>query len=150
MAEKNNLIHILLADDDEDDCLLFQDALDDISQSDRLTVARDGIHAMTILYELLPELPDIVFLDLNMPLKNGFECLSEIKTDNRLAHLPVVIFSTSAQQSAIDRTYDSGAWLYLKKPDKFSNLKKVLESILNARRHQKSAQPPKHDFLLNE
>jgi CheY-like chemotaxis protein len=76
MPASNKITRILLADDDEDDCILFQDVLNDLKQF-QLSIARNGIQAMQILFEQLSSLPDIIFLDLNMPLKNGFDCLQK-------------------------------------------------------------------------
>lgn len=86
--------HILLADDDNDDCLLFKDALGDLPLATHLTIVRDGEQLMLLL-NAKEELPDVLFLDLNMPRRNGFDCLSEIKENEKLRSLPVIIFSTS-------------------------------------------------------
>jgi CheY-like chemotaxis protein len=72
-----------------------------------------------------------------------------MKNDHKLAHLPVVIFSTSAQQTAIDKTFETGAWLYLRKPDTFNKLRTMLETILIVKANQGFSQPPKADFLIN-
>src|SRR5688572_24616394 len=100
---------ILLADDDDDDRLLFLDVLNELPTPVTLSVAHNG----ELLMEMLdnPPLPNMIFLDLNMPLKNGFECLEEIRRDPRLKELPVIIFSTSSQPSAIDKVFKAGAQL---------------------------------------
>ena len=140
--------HIFLADDDDDDRLLFNDVLKELPANVKLTVARDGEHLMTLLKEV-KELPDILFLDLNMPLKNGFECLEEIKHNPRFLELPVIIFSTSSQPSAIEQVYQSGAILYVRKPNDFTNLKKVIHYVLSVNWHDQSSQPSKEKFVLS-
>ena len=84
-------LNILLADDDADDCLFFTEALTGSPLSTHLTTVPDGEHLMQLLSNEKYELPDVLFLDLNMPRKNGFECLSEIKQNSKLNMLSVVI-----------------------------------------------------------
>src|SRR5688500_8306614 len=111
-AEKS----IFLADDDADDCTLFKDALKEVCAGTKLTTASDGEELMDILIETVPPPPDVIFIDLNMPRKNGFECLEEIKHSQKLKNIPVVIFSTSSQQDTINKVYDQGAHYYICKP----------------------------------
>jgi CheY-like chemotaxis protein len=138
---------VFLADDDEDDQLLFDDVLKEFSSAIELTVARDGEHLMTMLRNLT-QLPDILFLDLNMPLKNGFECLEEIKSDKRFQDLPIIIFSTSSQPSAIEHVYQHGANRYVRKPNDFTSLKKVIHQILSVNWQNNLLQPSKEQFIL--
>lgn len=138
---------VFLADDDEDDQLLFNDVLKELSSSIELTVARDGEHLMKLLTQL-KQLPDILFLDLNMPLKNGFECLEEIKADKKFENLPVIIFSTSSQPSAIEHVYHYGAHLYVRKPNDFTNLKKIIHYVLSVNWQNNLLQPSKEKFVL--
>lgn len=121
--------YIFLADDDEDDCLLFEDALREVSASTALRMANDGAELMTILDKLVPP-PDVIFLDLNMPKKNGFECLAEIRSSENLKDIPVVIFSTTGEEGAIDRLYEQGANYFIKKPGSFPKLKMAIQQIL--------------------
>jgi CheY-like chemotaxis protein len=141
--------HILLADDDEDDCVLFADVLEGLSTSPRLTTAKNGQHLMQILEERDSLLPDIIFLDVNMPLKNGIECLAEIRQDERLKMLPVIIFSTSAQKWAVDRAYELNANFFIRKPDTFMDLKNVIQKILSLNWKDPS-QITKEEFLIDE
>jgi CheY-like chemotaxis protein len=127
---KSRFRHVLLADDDHDDCDLFEDALAEAVCDTQLACASNGDHLMQMLNDLEAQRPDIIFLDLNMPVKNGIDCLREIKGSSRLADIPVVIISTSALQAAIDATYDLKANFYFKKPDTFVRLKEVLQKIL--------------------
>ena len=122
-------IRILLADDDEDDCFLFTSALNEINISVKLTILQNGEELLQHL-ELIEPLPDVIFLDLNMPKKNGWECLKDIKQNEKFKLLNVVIFSTSFQQEMADRLYDSGAMHYIRKPSDFARLKEVLLQVL--------------------
>lgn len=111
-----------------------------------LIVANDGEKLMKLLQNV--NLPDLLFLDLNMPLKNGFECLEEIKKDEKFKNLPVIIFSTSSQPSAIDQVYRSGAHLYVRKPNDFATLKKVIHYVLTYNWLENPSQPSKEQFVL--
>jgi CheY-like chemotaxis protein len=130
-------IQILLADDDKDDCFLFREALSELPLETNLETVHDGEQLMTYLNEHVEELPHVLFLDLNMPRKNGFECLSEIKFNDKLKHLPVIMFSTSYprdmhyEQDIMKLLYKIGAQDYIRKPENFNLLKQVIESSLS-------------------
>lgn len=140
--------HILIADDDEDDCILFEDTLRELSDDTQLTVATNGEHLIQVLKNNSGQLPEIVFLDLNMPLKNGFECLKEIREDPRLKNLPVVIFSTSAQPQAVDAVYEQGANLFVQKPNTFQQLKDVIRYVLSVNWKNCPVRLPREQFLI--
>ena len=121
---------VLLADDDEDDCSLFQEALNEIALSTQLTTVHNGEQLMQQLEKSTSELPDVVFLDLNMPRKNGFDCLTEIKQNKKLTQLDVIIISTSFQQEVADLLYKNGARYFIRKPNDFQDLKKIINQAL--------------------
>jgi len=123
-------LNILLADDDMDDCVFFKDALGELLQSTYLSIVNDGEKLMLLLNNEGNELPDVLFLDINMPRKNGFECLSEIKHNERLKNLPVIMFSTSNSQEKISKLFNSGAHVYIHKPADFEQLKQVIRHAL--------------------
>jgi len=148
MAPLPPVQHIALADDDEDDCVLFKDALDELLISPQVSWAKNGDDLMQNLSKNNRPLPDIIFLDVNMPIKNGIECLKEIRGDERLKHLPVIIFSTSTQQWAVDRTYELRANLFIKKPDTFQKLKDIIQRILSTD-WRSFSQVAKEDFLVH-
>jgi CheY-like chemotaxis protein len=140
--------HLLLADDDEDDCLLFKDALEELPISTLLTAVHNGEHLMQLLNQKNEPLPDILFLDLNMPRKNGFQCLSEIKQNEKLKYLPVIIISTSIEQNIINLLYKNGAQHCLRKPNKFSMFKKLIHHAITLTAQENFAQPPREEFVL--
>ena len=143
-------IILLLADDDRDDCLFFKDALDELPITADLTTVHDGEQLMKLLDEKVsePPLPHVLFLDLNMPRKNGFEVLSELKLDDKFKHVPVIIFSTSYEQDVANLLYKKGAQYYIRKPADFSLLKKVIYQALLLAMEDNSTQPKKENFLL--
>jgi CheY-like chemotaxis protein len=139
---------VFLADDDIDDCFLFQDALSEVSTDTKLSTANDGIELMTMLEKGVPPPPDVIFLDLNMPRKNGFECLVEIKSTDKYKGIPVVIFSTSCEAGFIDKVYKNGADYYLCKPGSFQSLKTAISKVLSINWKDHTTQPARDQFLL--
>ncbi|AXB58723.1 response regulator [Flavobacterium fluviale] len=140
--------NLLLADDDEDDCDFFKEALDEISIETSLNMVHDGVQLMDYLKANESKLPDVVFLDLNMPRKNGLECLAEIKDDEKLKELPIIIFSTSLDSEIVNNLYKNGASFYIRKPGDFSKLKKVIENALTNASENNFKQPERAHFIL--
>jgi DNA-binding NtrC family response regulator len=141
--------NILLADDDDDDCAFFKDALDELVVSADLLIVNDGEQLMNFLSDHPSnQLPDILFLDLNMPRKSGLQCLIEIKAIDKLKHLPVIIFSTSLDIGTVDLMYEKGAIHYIQKPGDFNKLKKVIENALTICSENNFKQPIRKQFVL--
>lgn len=124
-----HITSILLIDDDAEDREFFQDALQEVMPEATLYTAENGIEGLDMLQNDELE-PDIIFLDLNMPIKNGYDCINDIKADHTLGNIPVVIFSTSLQPETTEMIYNSGANLYMVKPNSFADLKKLLKKVL--------------------
>jgi CheY-like chemotaxis protein len=122
--------NVLLAEDDEEDVVLFKTVLSELNQDIIVTVAADGNLLMAILKQATL-LPEMIFLDLNMPHKNGFECLSEIKDNEKWNSIKIVILSTSSQPQQIETAYKGGADLYLAKPVSYTHFKNMVEKCLN-------------------
>jgi CheY-like chemotaxis protein len=121
---------IFLADDDEDDCILFKDALREVGYGIELIISYDGEELMNTLDQKVPPEPRLIFLDLNMPRKNGIECLREIRNTDKLKSIPVVILSTSSQEDSIHNAYKYGAHHYITKPGTYTLLKRTLQKVL--------------------
>ena len=124
-------LHIMLADDDEDDRLFFREAFEEVKINYEFSTFNDGEQLMDYLNEASNPLPDIIFLDLNMPRKSGIECLREIRNDDRLKKISVAIYSTSSSEQDIEDTFVSGANVYIKKPNDFNMLKKILSDVVH-------------------
>ena len=140
--------HILLADDDSDDSILFQDILDELPLSTHLTTVINGEQLMQFLNESKEPLPDVLFLDLNMPRKNGFDCLSEIKSSEKLKLLTVVIFSTSYEPEVVNLLYKHGARYYIRKPNSYKQLKKLIHYALILTEKAQIENPLREKFIL--
>jgi len=123
-------LNIILADDDIDDCNFFKEALAALPLSTQLKTVHDGVELMDYLVTNEAYLPHVLFLDINMPRKNGFECLSEIKHNEKLKDLPVVMFSTSKSQDNINILFKTGADVYIRKPANFAQLVQVIHHAL--------------------
>jgi CheY-like chemotaxis protein len=142
-------LHVLLADDDEDDRLIFKEALEDIKIKTNVITVNDGIELMEYLTRTDVRLPDVVFLDLNMPRKNGMQCLEEIRSSDALKHLTIAIYSTSGAERDIEETFVKGANVYIKKPNDFSTLKKVVEEAMRINWQYHISGINKESFMLS-
>ena len=139
--------YIFLADDDADDRMFFEDALKKVIIPTQLTLSNDGLELMSNLEKVIePPPPDVIFLDLNMPRKNGFQCLEEIRNTPKLKDIPIVIFSTAASDEVVNKTYQHGANHYICKPQSFELLVKAIETVLTIEMWQKP-QPSKENFV---
>jgi CheY-like chemotaxis protein len=145
---KLNPVNLLLADDDADDCIFFKEVLEELPHTTELVTVNDGVELMRLLSGNEESLPDAIFLDLNMPRKSGFECLLEIKQNEKLKHLPVIIFSTSFNPEVVNKLRQQGAEYYIRKPADFSDLKKVISKSLDLLTNGNS-QPSPDNFVLN-
>ena len=123
--------HLLLADDDIDDCDFFKDALEEITEHYKLTILNNGVELMEFLSTDSASHPNLIFLDLNMPKKSGMECIAEIKSSNKLSHIPIIIYSTSLDQTVVNSLYEMGAHHYIQKPAEFASIKKVITKAIS-------------------
>lgn len=121
---------IFLADDDLDDQGLFADALRDIDNEIKLVTAVNGLEAVAVA-KGLNEVPDFIFLDMNMPLMNGMQCLSELKKIPSMNDVPVIIYSTSSYKKDIEKARLAGAADYIVKPFSFAELRDKIRAILD-------------------
>lgn len=129
MSENQLIKKIYYADDDPDDILLFQDVLEEIGLSVDITIAENGIILLEKLHAA-NQFPDVIFMDLNMPLKNGFQCLQEIKEHPEFKSIPVIILSTSSTLDNIEKSYKLGAFQYIQKPTQYTHLKVSIQKCL--------------------
>lgn len=120
---------IFLAEDDIDDIESLTDIILEISPTIKISVAKNGNELMSLL-ESEQQHPDFIFLDLNMPVKTGFECLKEIRSSEKWKAIKIVILSTSSHQEQINEVYKSGADLYLQKPNSYNAFKNTLSKCL--------------------
>ncbi len=141
-------LHILLADDDEADRLLFTSAFEDLRLQIIIETVNNGKDLMDWLMKEDAAIPDLLFLDLNMPRKNGLECLKEIRGSIKLKEVPVAIYSTSGAKEDIENTFLAGANIYIEKPADFDTLKKLLMAAITATSFYKEPAFNIANFLL--
>ena len=142
-------LSVYLADDDADDRFLFEEALLEVRKNVKITMLNNGEQLMRCLDEKSLQHPNLIFLDLNMPLKNGIECLEEIKKDNKLKNIPVIIFSTSNQKETINQVYIKGANYYMCKPDNFEKLKSLLDKVFTLNPSPSKERTNRDDFIIS-
>jgi CheY-like chemotaxis protein len=122
--------NIFLVEDDEDDQQFFIEAIKEIDESICIYMAKNGREALDQLNNINP-LPDVIFMDINMPLMNGFECLTLLRKHVRLKTIPVVILTTSNNHAEAEVARALGAIFFLSKPSNFSLWKKNIMGVLN-------------------
>jgi CheY-like chemotaxis protein len=145
---KNEPIHILLADDDEDDRLLFTEAFSELQFKNIVQTVNSGIELMERLTFKDLHLPHLLFLDLNMPGKNGIQCLHEIRSNKALKDIFIAIYSTSDNEEDIEETFIRGANVYITKPNSFKMLKQVLEKAVMTVSLYEDESMKRENFLL--
>lgn len=145
---ENAPLHILLADDDENDRLLFQEVFSGLKIKTIVHTVNNGIQLMEWLNGKNIRLPDLLFLDLNMPRKNGLECLKEIKSNDKLNDIFIAIYSTSENEKDIEETFRNGANVFITKPNNFNMLKQVLETAVMKTFQYQDQSMKRENFLL--
>ncbi|MDZ7719899.1 MAG: response regulator [Balneolaceae bacterium] len=144
----DNKLSIILAEDDFDDRLLFEEAIEELPVSVQIKTFNNGDELMEWLTRNNNKLPDALFLDLNMPRKNGFATLGEIKRNTKLQDLPVIIFSTATNEEMIKQVFKDAAHYYIKKPTDFRKLKELLYKSLKLIADNELDLPGKESFIL--
>lgn len=122
-------LSFLLVDDDPGDCRLVEESLRDSKRASSVTVVNSGDDALAYLRKRGSGKPDVVLLDLNMPGKDGFATLKEIRGDERLTKLPVVILTTSTNQDDVDESYRLHANCFVSKPTAFADFGDAMREI---------------------
>jgi CheY-like chemotaxis protein len=124
-------MNILIVDDDEDDQVLLAEALNEVQPDVTCLTAGNGEEALKFLRLTGGSKPDIIFVDLNMPRFNGLQCLRELKTDDLLQNIPVIVYTTSKLHTDREQALQTGACYFLTKPSSFKELCEMLTKILN-------------------
>jgi CheY-like chemotaxis protein len=144
----NRLFSVLLADDDPDDRLIFTEAFNDLELDIEINTVNNGEQALQFLRSI-DTLPDILFLDLNMPVMGGMDCLKQIKKDSRFNDLCIAIYSTSSNEEEIEATLVHGANVYIRKPNNFDDLKQILHKIISFNGHYREPSLKRDFFMMN-
>lgn len=145
---ENASLHLLLADDDEADRLLFVEAFSELRIATVVSTVNSGVQLMERLNAEDVDLPDLIFLDLNMPGKSGLQCLKEIKDNPKLKDIFIAIYSTSDNENDMEETFHNGANIYITKPAEFNVLKLVLEKAVVTTYHCREESMKRENFFL--
>lgn len=145
---EEDFTYVVLADDDEDDRLLFTEAFNELKIKTQVATFENGVALMNALKHPDSAIPSILFLDLNMPKKSGLECLKEIKNNTKFKDMAIAIYSTSASEEDIENTFVAGANIYIKKPNAFEDLKKVLSDVVTINWQYYTNSLNRDNFLL--
>jgi CheY-like chemotaxis protein len=121
---------VLLIDDDRDDADLFREALFEINSAIVFHHYEDSKAGLKLLLEKQTDLPDLIFLDINMPIVSGWQCLIEFKKAEHLKHIPVIMFTTSSQTREKEIADELGAEGFITKPNEYKALKELLSGVL--------------------
>lgn len=140
-------LHVLLVDDDSDESYLFNEALEHAGLNIRLSRANNGNHLLSFL--LSEPTPDLVFMDINMPYKDGVEALAEIRKNPRFETLPLVIYSTTNNENSINACYKKGANLFVIKPNNFDGMVKVVKKVCTVD-WTNYKKPSREEFVISE
>lgn len=132
-GDTNQILKILLVEDNPGDVRLTMEALKDAEVPNKLSVVRDGVEAMEFLRRqgqyATAARPDLILLDLNLPRKDGRQVLKEIKADDTLKRIPVVVLTTSRAEEDILKAYDLNANCYITKPVDLDQFTQVMQAI---------------------
>jgi len=138
---------IVLVDDDGDDRLFFRDAVKKASRDISCITLEDGFALISYLKEDEKQ-PDLIFLDINMPVMNGWECLSILKEDDAYRDIPVIMYSTSRHDEEISKAKDAGAFSFFNKPHDFTVLKQAVSDAIAHVLEGKLMELPEHSKLF--
>lgn len=143
-------IRILLTDDDQDDRDFFAEAIADLNLNHPAEFCKNGIELIKRLKDNDYEIPDIIFLDLNMPVLSGFETLQQIREDSKFKDIPVIaIYSTSATNDGIKSTFGLGANAYIVKPVSFNDLKTLLKKVIETDWEERLKKSGLESFIIS-
>jgi CheY-like chemotaxis protein len=144
----NTRLNILLVEDDKDDILFFKEAVEKLEIVNELVIAYNGEEVFSLLCDE-KKIFDLIFLDINIPLKDGKQCLKEIKAHEKYKEIPVIMFSGSQAQSDVDEVYELGAHYHVVKPYAHSNYVASLKIVFEKNWKEKQPRPPKEKFVVN-
>jgi DNA-binding response OmpR family regulator len=138
-------MHILMADDDKDDFHILEEAVK--GANEQVTVAY-AANWMDLWRFLLKHVPDVIFLDLNMPVKDGFECLQLLRAERKYNKIPIIIYSSSTNRVDIDKSYNLGANYFVVKPNSVEEISKILQKITRMSKEQLQKQPSREEYVI--
>lgn len=122
--------NIFYTDDDRDDQEVFREVIAEIDEDVNIFTQNNGAELLAMLHNPPPQ-PTVIFLDLNMPVKNGYDVLREIRRVDEMKGLPIIVFSTDGREEAVELTRSLGASLYIRKPEGYDELRRIMKTVLS-------------------
>lgn len=147
---ENQPVKIILAEDDREDQELFLDALQEAELPSEVTTVENGKELLDTLRDESQPNPDIIFIDVDMPVKGGKQALEEIKKDNELRGIPAVMLSTWSHPEDIQDSFVKGADLYVQKPNSFSGFVLILKKVFLLHWTKALISPVRNLFFVSE
>jgi CheY-like chemotaxis protein len=138
-------MHILMADDDKDDYLILKEAAEKADEKFQVSYAGNWLELWRFI---LKTLPDVLFLDINMPVKNGIECLQLIRQERKYDNIPILIYSTSVSKSDIDKAYQNGANYFIVKPNAIDDITNIITRLISMGKEALLAVPSREEFVI--
>ena len=148
MKAKNEMMLIFLADDDQYDCEIFEEALQEFHLNYAIVIFKTGRALLQHVADNKNQLPDLLFLDLNMPEMTGVECLKELRAEVRLQRISIAIYTTSKRNEDIESTLEAGANIFITKPNNFNGLVKILKHVIDINWQYHSSMLNRNTYLL--
>lgn len=138
-------MHILMADDDKDDFFILKEAAEKAGEPLQVSYAANWLELWRFF---LKTLPDILFLDINMPVKDGIECLQLLRKERKYDNIPILIYSTSVSQADIDKAYQSGANYFIVKPNTIEDITNIIKRLISMSKEALLAVPAREEFVI--
>lgn len=142
---KLTTMHILMADDDKDEFYILQEAAEKTCEPLQISYVANWLE---LLRFVLKTLPDILFLDLNMPVKDGIECLQLLREDRNYDKVSIIIYSTSANKNDIDKAYTNGANYFILKPNALEDITNIVKKLCSIGKETLLSIPPREEFVI--
>jgi CheY-like chemotaxis protein len=134
-----------MADDDKDDFFILKEAAEKAGEPLQVSYAANWLELWRFF---LKTLPDILFLDINMPVKDGIECLQLLRKERKYDNIPILIYSTSVSQADIDKAYQSGANYFIVKPNTIEDITNIIKRLISMSKEALLAVPAREEFVI--
>lgn len=138
-------MHILIADDDKDDYFILKDAASKAGETLKISYVGNWLE----LYRFIAKaLPDVLFLDINMPVKDGIECLKLLRNERKYDQIPIMMYSTSLNKADIDKAYQNGANYFIVKPNAINDITNIIKKLIAMSKETLLSVPPREEFVI--
>lgn len=148
MADQNleEELHVLMAEGDKDDFDILADAIEKVPVKVMLTRAENGDVLMKLIHD---KIPDLLFLDIILPCRDGRDCIREIRSDKKFDNLPIIVYTSIKDLDAIEFCYRWGTNLFVHKPQTYSEIADIVRKIFSVNWKKMQYYPSRNEFVLN-